>query len=279
MRGRPLRQRVECAGDPARCRRKHLGEGRGVSLHTARVGGAQQSARHGRVPARRAARPPTLADDEPWATPLAWATRRGHERIVEMLRAAGASEVVARAVLQEIRRTIQNGSPVKSETQRSRPAEVAIWISRLVVQPAARLPPVREHGRSSRRNGMMPTPLDVPVSRHQARSLRNHHADRRRRHGRGLQGARHPTRPHRRHQEGAGALQRTLRARGARDRRLEPSSCLLALSTSGRTTWSWSTSKGSRSRALSSSMTRWRSRGRSSMPSTPRTAAASSIGI
>jgi hypothetical protein len=28
--------------------------------------------------------------DEPWGTPLAWATRRGYSRIVEFLRAAGA---------------------------------------------------------------------------------------------------------------------------------------------------------------------------------------------
>jgi ankyrin repeat protein len=34
--------------------------------------------------------PTNLPDDEPWATPLAWATRRSHPRIVEMLRAAGA---------------------------------------------------------------------------------------------------------------------------------------------------------------------------------------------
>jgi ankyrin repeat protein len=32
-----------------------------------------------------------LADDEPWATPLAWATRRGHERVIAILRAAGAT--------------------------------------------------------------------------------------------------------------------------------------------------------------------------------------------
>jgi len=30
-----------------------------------------------------------LPDDEPWATPLAWATRRGHRRIAEILRRAG----------------------------------------------------------------------------------------------------------------------------------------------------------------------------------------------
>jgi hypothetical protein len=29
--------------------------------------------------------------DEPWATPLAWATRRGHRHIVEILRQAGAT--------------------------------------------------------------------------------------------------------------------------------------------------------------------------------------------
>jgi ankyrin repeat protein len=32
-----------------------------------------------------------LADDEPWATPLARATRQGHIRIVEILRAASAT--------------------------------------------------------------------------------------------------------------------------------------------------------------------------------------------
>jgi ankyrin repeat protein len=34
--------------------------------------------------------PVSLPDDEPWATPLAWATRRGHTQIVAMLQAAGA---------------------------------------------------------------------------------------------------------------------------------------------------------------------------------------------
>jgi ankyrin repeat protein len=34
--------------------------------------------------------PTHLRDDEPWATPLAWATRRGHAEIVDLLRAAGA---------------------------------------------------------------------------------------------------------------------------------------------------------------------------------------------
>jgi hypothetical protein len=28
---------------------------------------------------------PTLPDDPPWATPLAWATRRGHADVVEIL--------------------------------------------------------------------------------------------------------------------------------------------------------------------------------------------------
>jgi ankyrin repeat protein len=32
-----------------------------------------------------------LADDEPWATPLTWATRRGHGPIAETLRRAGAT--------------------------------------------------------------------------------------------------------------------------------------------------------------------------------------------
>jgi ankyrin repeat protein len=35
--------------------------------------------------------PTNLADDEAWATPLAWAINRGHGRIVEILRAAGAT--------------------------------------------------------------------------------------------------------------------------------------------------------------------------------------------
>ena len=33
---------------------------------------------------RRGAKP-TLPDDPPWATPLAWATRRGHDAIVQLL--------------------------------------------------------------------------------------------------------------------------------------------------------------------------------------------------
>ncbi len=33
-----------------------------------------------------------LADDEPWATPLAWAKRGGHPGIVEILRRAGATD-------------------------------------------------------------------------------------------------------------------------------------------------------------------------------------------
>jgi ankyrin repeat protein len=32
-----------------------------------------------------------LPDDEPWATPLAWATRRGHGNLVELLRQHGAT--------------------------------------------------------------------------------------------------------------------------------------------------------------------------------------------
>jgi ankyrin repeat protein len=32
-----------------------------------------------------------LPDDEPWATPLAWAQRQGHAEIVERLRNNGAS--------------------------------------------------------------------------------------------------------------------------------------------------------------------------------------------
>jgi ankyrin repeat protein len=32
-----------------------------------------------------------LPDDPPWATPLAWATRRGHAPIVEMLKKHGAT--------------------------------------------------------------------------------------------------------------------------------------------------------------------------------------------
>jgi ankyrin repeat protein len=34
--------------------------------------------------------PTSLPDDEAWATPLAWATRRGHAEIAELLRRAGA---------------------------------------------------------------------------------------------------------------------------------------------------------------------------------------------
>ncbi len=34
--------------------------------------------------------PVQLADDEPWATPLAWAVKRRHREIEDMLRQAGA---------------------------------------------------------------------------------------------------------------------------------------------------------------------------------------------
>ena len=34
--------------------------------------------------------PTNLPDDEPWTTPLAWATRRGHTQVVDMLKSAGA---------------------------------------------------------------------------------------------------------------------------------------------------------------------------------------------
>ena len=34
--------------------------------------------------------PTNLPDDEPWATPLAWAVRRRYDQIAEMLKAAGA---------------------------------------------------------------------------------------------------------------------------------------------------------------------------------------------
>jgi ankyrin repeat protein len=35
--------------------------------------------------------PTSLSDDEPWATPLAWATRRGHADAATKLRGAGAA--------------------------------------------------------------------------------------------------------------------------------------------------------------------------------------------
>jgi ankyrin repeat protein len=35
--------------------------------------------------------PIDLPDDEPWATPLAWAERRGHEHVAAILRAHGAT--------------------------------------------------------------------------------------------------------------------------------------------------------------------------------------------
>jgi hypothetical protein len=34
--------------------------------------------------------PTSLPDDEPWATPLAWAERRQHAKIVSVLRRHGA---------------------------------------------------------------------------------------------------------------------------------------------------------------------------------------------
>jgi hypothetical protein len=33
----------------------------------------------------------SLPDDEPWATPLAWAEKRGHPEIAEILRRHGAT--------------------------------------------------------------------------------------------------------------------------------------------------------------------------------------------
>jgi hypothetical protein len=35
--------------------------------------------------------PSSLPDDEPWATPLAWAERRQHAQIVSILRRHGAA--------------------------------------------------------------------------------------------------------------------------------------------------------------------------------------------
>jgi ankyrin repeat protein len=32
---------------------------------------------------------PSLPDDPPWATPLAWATRRGHSEVVKILEHRG----------------------------------------------------------------------------------------------------------------------------------------------------------------------------------------------
>jgi len=34
---------------------------------------------------------PNLPDDPPWATPLAWAARRGHQEITALLRQHGAT--------------------------------------------------------------------------------------------------------------------------------------------------------------------------------------------
>jgi ankyrin repeat protein len=36
--------------------------------------------------------PTNLHDDEPWSTPLAWAQRRGHAEIAEILRNHGATK-------------------------------------------------------------------------------------------------------------------------------------------------------------------------------------------
>ena len=35
--------------------------------------------------------PTNLPDDPPWATPLAWAERRGHAEVAEILRKHGAA--------------------------------------------------------------------------------------------------------------------------------------------------------------------------------------------
>ena len=35
------------------------------------------------------------SDAEPWATPMAWARKRGHDEIVDLLRSAGSSDRVS----------------------------------------------------------------------------------------------------------------------------------------------------------------------------------------
>ena len=64
----------------ARARRRHL-------LDAAGLGGQVRSKADGRAAAAPRRRP-NLPDDPPWATPLAWATRRGHGEIAELLEAA-----------------------------------------------------------------------------------------------------------------------------------------------------------------------------------------------
>ena len=75
---------------------------------------------------------------------------------------------------------------------------------------------------------------DAARSRHSTRPLRGSQSRRQRRHGRGLQGARHSTEPHRRHQGPARGLfarrgpSPAFRARGACRRFIEPSEYLCA---------------------------------------------------
>jgi ankyrin repeat protein len=75
---------------PARRRGHHLRQGRRLPFDSARVSGPKRLPDMVELLLARGA-PTDLADDEPWATPLAWATRRGHGRIADLLRTAGAT--------------------------------------------------------------------------------------------------------------------------------------------------------------------------------------------
>jgi hypothetical protein len=78
-------------GHPARRRRIDDSQRRRVSVHAACLGRREPiEPRLVEFLLSRGA-PVNHPDDEPWATPLAWAERRGHQQIAAMLRAHGAT--------------------------------------------------------------------------------------------------------------------------------------------------------------------------------------------
>lgn len=77
----PLRQRDLSSHATSKCSRS-------VNRSSRPLGAAMKGqARMVEFLLGRGARP-ELPDDPPWATPLAWATRRGHDEVVRILNAA-----------------------------------------------------------------------------------------------------------------------------------------------------------------------------------------------
>ena len=72
--------------DPARCRRRLARPRRRLPLDSPGLGRSQRATRHGGLSAQAWIRGSSWTTTRPGAAPLAWATRRGHQEVIERLR-------------------------------------------------------------------------------------------------------------------------------------------------------------------------------------------------